>query len=403
MKTYSFESSYLESGDSSPHSRDIEFENPPPLEDSLNNYKVKFMCSYRGKIHPRTNGNELSYIGGETKILAVDRNIKFSFLLSKLIALCENENIAVKYQLPGEDLDALISVTNDDDLDHLMHEYDRLCKVSPNPARLRIFIFPSLNSSIDVKSEKERYVEVLNSGLVMAVTAPPPNNDVNFLYGLEKSQPIVGKVQESEVPTLVGSEDRPVGSDPIERDIQDLQRLRIEEQSGMYRRKNEDNLAAGFVESEYHKVPVTFPDGVGYWPENQIAGGMYPTSNINPEPPVYIIPAPASAYHAPIVTRTPVTGPPSQGYYAVQTNPSEVYREQQVYNLPPQEVPKIAGYYSGALGFVQPATGTLAYDNGVGRQVIYHTPGGIMAALPPAPPQHVQYEAMTATVTSDER
>ncbi|XWS21365.1 hypothetical protein CRYUN_Cryun30bG0049300 [Craigia yunnanensis] len=31
-----------------------------------------------------------------------------------------------KYRLPGKDLDALISITNDEDLEHMMLEYDRL-------------------------------------------------------------------------------------------------------------------------------------------------------------------------------------------------------------------------------------------------------------------------------------
>ncbi|BFG41323.1 hypothetical protein CerSpe_275970 [Prunus speciosa] len=69
---YSY-SSYPESGDSSPRSREIDFENPPPWDvDQANsqaqNYKVKFMCSYGGKILPRPHDNQLCYVGGETKI-----------------------------------------------------------------------------------------------------------------------------------------------------------------------------------------------------------------------------------------------------------------------------------------------------------------------------------------------
>lgn len=36
----------------------------------------------------------------------------------------------------------MISVTNDEDLEHMMHEYDRLFKASAKPARLRLFLFP---------------------------------------------------------------------------------------------------------------------------------------------------------------------------------------------------------------------------------------------------------------------
>ncbi|KAE8657017.1 putative Oxidoreductase, zinc-binding dehydrogenase family protein [Hibiscus syriacus] len=98
------------------------------------NYKVKFMCSYGGKIQPRSHDNQLAYVGGDTKILAVDRNIKFSAIMAKLSSLYGGgSEVCFKYQLPGEDLDALISVTNDEDLEHMMMEYDRSHRVSAKP------------------------------------------------------------------------------------------------------------------------------------------------------------------------------------------------------------------------------------------------------------------------------
>ncbi|KAI3448212.1 hypothetical protein Pfo_004877 [Paulownia fortunei] len=424
MENYSYNSSYPESGHSSPRSREIEFENPPLWEDPQSNqpppnYKVKFMCSYGGKIHPRPHDNQLSYIGGETKILSVDRNIKFGSMLSKLVALCDSDAISFKYQLPGEDLDALISVTNDDDLEHMMHEYDRLYRASPKPARLRIFIFPSQNPSLnssarsfgsdEVKTEKERFVDALNSAPIM--TAPqqsgspaatpqlqPPASNVDFLFGLEKAnamaaappshQPTVGRVQEFEDPVVPpGLDERLIGSDPIQMHIQDLQRLRIEEQQGIYRRKSDDNLS--------EDSPAT----------------------ANNEQPVYMIQAPASAYHTPMMRA--VNGAPTQGYYTVQRIPSEVYRDQQqMYNMIPQAAPptlppqKVTGYSEG-FGMVRPATtggvgvvteagyGQMAYDGGAGRQVIYSAPGGVMGT--PAPVQAAQYQAMAAAMNADMR
>ena len=70
------------------------------------NYKVKFMCSYNGKTQPRPHDNQLAYVGGETKILAVNRNIKFNAIKSKLSSICNDADLCFKYQLPGEDLDA---------------------------------------------------------------------------------------------------------------------------------------------------------------------------------------------------------------------------------------------------------------------------------------------------------
>ncbi|KAM3321051.1 hypothetical protein P3S67_008253 [Capsicum chacoense] len=63
MENYSY-TSYPEFGDSSPCFREIHFENTAAWEDpnQIPNYKVKFMCSYGGKIHPRPHDNQLAYI-----------------------------------------------------------------------------------------------------------------------------------------------------------------------------------------------------------------------------------------------------------------------------------------------------------------------------------------------------
>nr|POF08227.1 hypothetical protein CFP56_63668 [Quercus suber] len=77
------------------------------------------MSSYNGKIQPRPHDNQLTYVGGETKILAVDRSIKFNAIKSKLSLICNDADLCFKYQLVGEDLDALTFVTNDEDLEHI--------------------------------------------------------------------------------------------------------------------------------------------------------------------------------------------------------------------------------------------------------------------------------------------
>ncbi|GKE42189.1 PB1 domain-containing protein, partial [Tanacetum coccineum] len=131
-------SSYPDSNSSTPRSRDT---NDNHLDA---NYKVKLMCSYGGKILPRPHDHLLTYIGGDTKILTVDRTVTFHFFFHKLQLISSNHTPAFcfKYQLPGEDLDALISVTNDEDLEHMMAEYDRIYKASVKPVRLRLFLFP---------------------------------------------------------------------------------------------------------------------------------------------------------------------------------------------------------------------------------------------------------------------
>ncbi|KAI9083021.1 hypothetical protein K1719_035036 [Acacia pycnantha] len=99
------------------------------------------MCSYGRKIQPRPQDNQLAYVGRDSKTLAVDWNIKFSALMSKLSSLCDVD-VCFKYKLPGEDLDALIAITNDEDLEHMMVENNRLYRAFVKPVQLRLFLFP---------------------------------------------------------------------------------------------------------------------------------------------------------------------------------------------------------------------------------------------------------------------
>ncbi|XP_050364566.1 uncharacterized protein LOC126783188 [Argentina anserina] len=446
---YSY-SSYPDSGDSSPRSREVDFENPPPWEESSQqqqNYKVKFMCSYGGKILPRPHDNQLCYTGGETKILAVDRSINLPALLSRLSSLSDSSDVSCKYQLPGEDLDALISVTNDDDLDHMMHEYDRLYRASVRPARMRLFLFPLINhcdSFGSDRSDRDRFVEALNSGpapLPDPTPKPPVQNNVHFIPGWPKAG--VAAAVTSAVPppppasdqlppppefqARSGLGDRVVGSDlvvsPVEfqRQLQDLQRLQIGEQTDhqYHRRKSDDNLVGGGgggygVAGDYfnmQKVPeklpaVTVPPQVsapvGYWPENKhvssvgfpgtVAGAL---PDHHQQQSMYMINAGAGGggvYHVPPMVRS-VTGPTSQGYYHMQQQqqqqrmPSDVYRDQPVYgaipqpqqqtsSLPPQ-APKYVATYPETTPYTQ-----VAYDSVTGRQV-YYTPQGGGVVQPP--------------------
>ncbi|MBA0649293.1 hypothetical protein Goklo_016868 [Gossypium klotzschianum] len=461
MENYSY-NSYPDSGNSSPRSREIDFENPPPWDDQqqhAQNYKAKFMCSYGGKIHPRPHDNQLSYIGGETKILAVERTIKFSSMISKLSALCGGGDgeVSFKYQLPGEDLDALISVTNDDDLEHMMHEYDRLYRASAKPARMRLFIFPATDSgnfgSEGPKSEREGFVEAFNSGTTPGGVVIPPNN-VDSLFGIEKGmpQPPPVKIRDPVVepvnpppppppiPEVVGT-DHVLNPVEIQRQLQELQRLQIrdQEQLAMYRKKTEDAASMAYTGEYYAQkmpekapplnIPVTFqqhvPASAGFWSDKPISAGGFPatvTTNPGPPPhsehPVYMIPAqghaPATVYHAPPQVPAPasapatqqmvrpVTGQAGQGYYTnVQRMPSEVYREQPVYNMvaqpPPTQHPPISGMTQQ---MVRPQSGGVpdssyahmaAYD----RRVYYTAPGGVM--VPP------QYQGVGVAVSGEMR
>lgn len=116
-----------------------------PCNLSLKSTTIKFLCSYGGKILPRYPDGKLRYQGGETRVLAVDRSISFSELLVKLGEMCGTTVLNLRCQLPTEDLDALISITSDEDLANLIEEYDRAAggitsSSSTTPHKIRAFL-----------------------------------------------------------------------------------------------------------------------------------------------------------------------------------------------------------------------------------------------------------------------
>lgn len=100
--------------------------------------KMKFLCSFGGRILPRPNDGKLRYVGGETRIISIRKNLAYNDLVRKTTAIC-NQTHTIKYQLPGEDLDALISVCSDEDLSLMIEEY---LDLEGSSQRLRIFLVP---------------------------------------------------------------------------------------------------------------------------------------------------------------------------------------------------------------------------------------------------------------------
>ncbi|KAL2253933.1 uncharacterized protein LOC105179375 [Sesamum indicum] len=98
---------------------------------------IKFLCSYGGKIVPRPTDGELRYVGGQTRVLSVDRSITFLELMVKFGELC-GSSMDLKCKLPSEDLDVLISIKSEEELRSVIGEYDR---VSPE-AKIRAVLFP---------------------------------------------------------------------------------------------------------------------------------------------------------------------------------------------------------------------------------------------------------------------
>ncbi|RLM69333.1 uncharacterized protein C2845_PM17G08810 [Panicum miliaceum] len=112
---------------------------------------VKFLCSFGGRILPRHTDGALRYLGGDNRVLSVDRPLQFYELQRKLRELCGWE-VCLRCQLPTEDLDALVSVTGDEDLANLLEEYDAAGKDRLQPLKIRAFLFPRTPPSLQPRS-----------------------------------------------------------------------------------------------------------------------------------------------------------------------------------------------------------------------------------------------------------
>ncbi|PIN15541.1 Tyrosine kinase [Handroanthus impetiginosus] len=151
----------------SPNSHQLYNKGSGNLDRSLSG-KMKFLCSFGGRILPRPNDGKLRFVGGETRIISIGKNVTYHELMEKTTAVC-NYLHTIKYQLPGEDLDALISVSSDEDLHHMIEEYH---DSERNSQRLRLFLVSladldspsSLEASTMQQSDpNHQYVVAVNS------------------------------------------------------------------------------------------------------------------------------------------------------------------------------------------------------------------------------------------------
>ena len=151
--------------------------------DGSQSGKMKFLCSYGGKILPRPSDGKLRYVGGETHIVSIRKNITREELMRKTSGVC-NQPHTIKYQLPGEDLDALISVSSDEDLQNMIEEYYGLER-HEGFQRLRIFLVPLSESektssfdgnTIQQSSPDYQYVVAVNG-----ILDPSPRKNTSGL------------------------------------------------------------------------------------------------------------------------------------------------------------------------------------------------------------------------------
>ncbi|XP_042413994.1 leucine-rich repeat extensin-like protein 2 [Zingiber officinale] len=200
---------YADSVDSSPRSRGGDSWDDPPLSSVAAPGRLRLMCSYGGRICPRPTDKSLCYLGGETRMVVVDRHSSLSELSAKLSrTLLGGRPFTLKYQLPNEDLDSLISIATDEDLENMIEEYDRILSAlsvssgggATRSSRLRLFLFPSkpdtsptssIGSLLDDSKSETWFVDALNSAMGgMGIDGIPrglssDSASVNCLLGLE--------------------------------------------------------------------------------------------------------------------------------------------------------------------------------------------------------------------------
>ncbi|KAJ8465646.1 hypothetical protein OPV22_028198 [Ensete ventricosum] len=247
---------YADSVDSSPRSRGGESLDEPPFSssDASGGGRLRLMCSYGGRIVPRPTDKSLCYLGGETRIVVVDRHSSFADLSVKLSRnLHGGRPFSLKYQLPNEDLDSLISVATDEDLDNMVEEYDRIFASaagtggSTRSSRLRLFLFPSkpetsptssIGSLLDDSKSETWFVDALNSamnGMGISGLAHGLSSDsasVNCLLGLEDDASVYSVGGGAAIAAAGG------GGDPSERPEQLV--LSLLKSSGKHARHGQD-------------------------------------------------------------------------------------------------------------------------------------------------------------------
>lgn len=107
--------------------------------------KLKLVCSFNGQFLTRPPFGKLAYVGGDTRIISVDRAIGFLKLWSMISELCPNvRNFCLKYRLPDsdplhDDSTNLVLIASDDDVRCMVDECDKV-DLYGQQKRLRLFV-----------------------------------------------------------------------------------------------------------------------------------------------------------------------------------------------------------------------------------------------------------------------
>ncbi|KAL5547975.1 hypothetical protein UlMin_003206 [Ulmus minor] len=140
---------------------------PKPSKDPR---KLKLFCRFNGKFQPQPPSGELRYVGGETRIVSVDRKIEFVKLHSKIFGLCPNStSFSLKHKLPksnsarSDSDNPLVLITSDEDFRCMIEEFEKLegCGEAG-----RLWVYVSSNGGKNGSGNWNGCVNGLNENLV---------------------------------------------------------------------------------------------------------------------------------------------------------------------------------------------------------------------------------------------
>ncbi|KAK6917446.1 PB1 domain [Dillenia turbinata] len=360
------------------------------------------MCSFGGRILPRPHDNQLRYVGGETRIVAVNRSINFLSLLTKLAKLSGTVDMTVKYQLPNEDLDALISVTSDEDVENMFDEYDRFVhQFGSKTARLRLFLFlnggeesraSSISSLLDGSAKSEHwFLDSLNGGPGLERGRSEASSIVSevpdYLFGLDTNsdEPRDPKLNKSRLVLAdnVSASDpgspAPVISSPFcstssapVPTMPDLPPVKTKLDKSRTSVEMKEKGESSVEKDRVPSLPTGYP-GISSW-------GQYPTDHHYSGPPVqhvpvYYIPGPAPVQVQVASSNIPVQPVPVRAPQFVQQYPMAPPGHVPVGYCQP--APAMGQVYSGGVKAVPVATmeqyevPSRVLRDGVNQQVYY--------------------------------
>jgi hypothetical protein len=147
----------------------------PPNPYQVQPRKIKFICNFGGTFLPRPSDGELRYVGGERHLVQINRDMSWNELTCKTTKLIRRDHI-IKYHLPGEQLNMLISITSDDDLHNMI---DECIVLQANRERLTMYLFSAKDDEHNVHflvarssdAEKEAQFIALINGLTRPTVA----------------------------------------------------------------------------------------------------------------------------------------------------------------------------------------------------------------------------------------